>query len=134
MGGVGPLVVVECHPLTDVGPGLRTGLPGAQIHALVCQGSPEAFDEDVVDAAAPAVHRDLDAGAFHAVGPGERRELAALIAVHDLWPAEAVHRFIERLNTELGLVGVRDPPCQDLARRPVHDRNQIEEGGASADT
>ena len=53
-----------------------------------------------------------------------------MIAVHDLWRAESVHRFIERLNTELGLVGVRDPPCQDLARRPVHDRNQIEEAAA----
>jgi hypothetical protein len=71
MGGVGPLVVVGGHPVTDVGSGLRPGLPGAQIHALVFQGSPEAFDEDVVDAAAPAVHRDPDAGAFHAVGPDD---------------------------------------------------------------
>lgn len=51
MGGVGPQVVVECDPSANAGLGLRTGLPGVKIDAIILQGPPEAFDEDVVEAA-----------------------------------------------------------------------------------
>lgn len=71
MGGVGPLVVVEGDPPTDAILGLRAGLPSVQIDALILQGPPEAFDEDVVDAAPFAVHRDPAADPFQPVGPGE---------------------------------------------------------------
>jgi hypothetical protein len=40
-----------------------------QINAFILQRPPEPFDEDIVDAAALAVHRDLDVGALQAVGP-----------------------------------------------------------------
>lgn len=54
MGGVGPLVVVEGDPPANPGLRLRAGLPSVQIDALILQGSPEAFDEDIVETPARA--------------------------------------------------------------------------------
>ncbi len=71
MGGVGPLVVVEGDPPANAGFGLRTGLPGVKVDALILQRSPEALDEDVVEAPAFPVHRDPGANPFQPVGPGE---------------------------------------------------------------
>ena len=71
MGGVRPLAIVKIYPASDPGLGLRAGFPSVQINAFILQRPPEPFDEDIVDAAALAVHRDLDAGALQAVGPGE---------------------------------------------------------------
>lgn len=51
IGRVGSLVAVEGDPLADAGLGLRTGLPGVEIVALIFQGRPEALDEDIVEAA-----------------------------------------------------------------------------------
>ncbi len=56
MGGMGPLVVVEGDPSANAGLGLRAGLAGVQMDALILQGPPKAFDEDVVETSALAVH------------------------------------------------------------------------------
>ena len=37
MGGVRPLVVVECDPATDACLGLRAGLPGVQASSMLAQ-------------------------------------------------------------------------------------------------
>jgi len=58
MRGVGSLVVLEGDPAPDSDPSLRPGVPSVQIDAFVRPGPPEAFDEDVVDAPALAIHRD----------------------------------------------------------------------------
>lgn len=81
MGGVGPLVVVECDPASDTRLGLGPGFPGVQIDACVFQGSPQALNEDVVQLAGFAVHGDLDLGPFQLVGPVEGCELTALDAL-----------------------------------------------------
>lgn len=78
MGGVWPLVIVECDPASDGGLGLRSGFPSMQIDAFILQGPPEALDEDVVDTAPFPIHRDAGADPFQPVGPGEGGELAAL--------------------------------------------------------
>ena len=36
-------------------------------------------------------------------------------------------RFVKRLDAEPGVHGVRQPPRKDMARRPVHDRDQVQE-------
>ncbi len=36
-------------------------------------------------------------------------------------------RLVQCLDAEPGIHGVRQPPRQDMARRPVHDRDQIQE-------
>ena len=103
MCGVRPLVIVEGDPSRHTSLGLRAGFPSMQIDALILQGPPEALDEDVVEAAALAIHRDPGANPFQAVGPCEGRELAALICVHDVGRAEAVDRFVQRLDAEVGV-------------------------------
>jgi hypothetical protein len=71
MGGVGPLVLAEGDPAPDADPSLRSGFPSVQMSAFMFQGPPETLDEDVVDAAPLAVHRDPAADPFQPVGPGE---------------------------------------------------------------
>ncbi len=45
----------------------------------------------------------------------------------------AVHGFVERRGAEAGIHGVRELPGQDLARRPVHHRDQIEKATPQRD-
>lgn len=40
--------IVELHPFQDTRAGLRSGLPSVQGDALVFQGAPQTFNEDVV--------------------------------------------------------------------------------------
>ena len=101
MGSVGALVVVEADPAPDADPSLRSGFPGVQIDAFILQGPPQTLDEDVVDAAPFAIHRDPGADPFQPVGPGEGRELRPLIGVHDLGRAELVDRLVQRLDAEV---------------------------------
>ncbi len=71
MVGVRPLVVVEVDPTTDACLGLRPGLPSVQIDAFILRRPPQALDEDVVEAAALAVHRDPGSDPLQPVGPGK---------------------------------------------------------------
>jgi hypothetical protein len=121
--------VVEGDPAPDACLGLRSAFPSVQLDAFILQGSPEAPDEDVVEAAPLAVHRDLGADPFQPVGPGEGGDLAVLIRVHYL-RREAMDRLVQRLDTEVRLEGVRDASGQHLAREPVHDGDQIEEASS----
>ena len=83
------LGVVIGDPAAKASPELRAGLEGMEIDALVLQGSPKAFDEDVVHPSTPAIHADADLSVAQHVGEGLRRKLAALIGIEDLWLAEA---------------------------------------------
>ena len=56
MGGVGSPMIIEGNPLADGSLGLRPCFPSVQVDAFILEGPPEAFDEDVVDAAPLAVH------------------------------------------------------------------------------
>ena len=58
-----------------------------QVDCLILERAPEAFDEDVVHAPAPAVHGDRDTRVFEDTGEAEAGELAALVGVEDLRPA-----------------------------------------------
>lgn len=98
---MGLLVVVEGDPGPDACPCLRSVFPSVQIDVFILQGPPEAFDEDIVQAEPLAVHRDPGADPFQPVCPGEGRELAALIRVHDLGEAELVDRLVQRLDAEV---------------------------------
>lgn len=41
-------LIVELHPVADTGACLRSGVPSVQRDALVFQGAPQAFDEDII--------------------------------------------------------------------------------------
>jgi len=126
-GGVRPLGIVELDPRADDALGREAIRHLVQVDGLVFQRSPETLDEDVVQAPAPPVHGDHDIGVLERAGEVEAGELAALIRVEDLRLAVSSHRVAQGLDAEPGVHRVRQPPCQDMARRPVHDRNQIEE-------
>ena len=107
MGSVRALIVAKGDTAPDAIPCLRPGFLSVQINAFILEGPPEALDADVVDTAPLAVHRDKCADLFQLVSPGEGRELAALIRVHDLpWP-EAVDSLVQGLDAENGLERVR---------------------------
>src|SRR6476659_10439114 len=52
--------------------------------------------------------------------------LAALVGVEDLGFAKPLQSLLQRLNAEIRIHRVRDPPRQHLARGPIHYRNQIQ--------
>lgn len=79
MHGVRSPVIVEIHPLANLPAGFRLSRESMQIDALVLQRPPEVFDEDVVEEAPAAFHRDAHAGILQALRPGLGGELAALI-------------------------------------------------------
>ena len=89
---------------------------------------------NVVHAPAASVHRDADAGCLKAPGEGEAGELAALVGVEDLRRAVARRQgLVERVRAEARVQRVRQPPGQDVAARPVHDRHQVEEAALHRD-
>ena len=59
------------------------------------------------------------------IRPGEGCELASLIRVHDLGRAELVDGLVQCFDAEVGLQRVREPPGQNLAGVPVHDRHEV---------
>lgn len=59
------LPFAEVHPLSDVGPGLRSGFPGVQVDAVFFQAAPETLNEDVVVEPPPAIHGYADAGSHN---------------------------------------------------------------------
>ena len=77
--GMGPLSVVEVEPATDDPFGLEAIGQLVQVDCLILERAPEAFDEDVVHAPAPAVHGDRDTRVFEDTGEAEAGELAALV-------------------------------------------------------
>lgn len=97
------LVIVEGHPFLDARFCLRAVFPSMQVEAFTFQGSPEPLDEDIVEEAAPAIHRDADARSAQAICPGKICELRSLIGVHDLWRAKLVNGLVQGLNAELRL-------------------------------
>ena len=111
----------------------RDGLVRAQIHVLVFDGAPEPFDKDVVAPAAAAVHADLDVMRAQHVEKRRARELRALVGVADHRRAEAISRRFERRDAAVGGERRRNPPREDFARRPVHDRAPEDEAARHRD-
>ena len=98
---VRPFDVVEADPLVDDTPGLEAVGKVVQIDSLVFERAPQSLDEDVVQATAPAVHRDTDTGRLQAPGKGEAGELAALIGIENLRLAVAGQRLLGRLDARV---------------------------------
>jgi hypothetical protein len=97
-----------------------------QVDRLVLERAPQPLDENIVQAAPAAVHGDRHTGVPERVGEGLAGELAALIRIEDLRAAVSIQRLLERLDAEPGIERVRQPPGQHVARRPIHDRDQIQ--------
>ena len=81
---MGPLGVVECHPVLDDPPGLEAVTDLLEIDRLLLQAAPQPFDEDIVEVTATPIHRDADPNFVQCRDPSSPGELAPLISIHDL--------------------------------------------------
>ncbi len=78
-----------------------------QVDRLVFERPPEPLDEDIVHAAAPAVHGDRHACVLEHIGEVGAGKLAALVGVEDLGLAVSGQRLSQGLDAEPGVHGVR---------------------------
>ena len=90
---MGTLVVVEVDPLCDDPLGFEAVSQLVQVDRLVFERPPEAFDEDIVHAAAPAIHGDRDARLPEHAGEVEAGELAD-VKLMNSFGAMISHKFI----------------------------------------
>lgn len=78
---MGPLGVVECHPVFDDPSGLEAVSDLFGVDGFLLQDSPQPFDEDVVQASATPIHADVHARFGQRLYPRRSAELAALDAL-----------------------------------------------------
>ena len=79
-----PLGIVKIDPLADDPVRLEAVGQLVQIDRLVFGPPPQPLDEDVVHAAAPAIHGDRNLRRLEQTGEVKAGELAALVGVEDL--------------------------------------------------
>src|SRR5271170_305765 len=102
-----PPEIVECDPSADTGLGFSPVGIALQIHVLVFERAPKAFDKNVVHPAASAIHRVSDSGSGQGSGERSAGELTALVGIEYLGFAEAGQRLLQRRNTERHVHRVR---------------------------
>ena len=95
-------VVVKGDELPETGFGMGNRVVGLEINLLVLDGSPEAFDEDVVPSEAFPVY--ADANAIFLEGAGE---LAVLVGVEDFRGAVTQDGFLQGFDAKIGRQRVR---------------------------
>ncbi len=130
---MGPLGVVEVDPLADDAIGPEAVGQLVQIDRLVLERSPQPLDEDVVHAATPSVNGDGDTRVFEHAGEVEAGKLAALVGVEDFRRGVSDQRLGLGLDAEPGVHGVRQPPGENMARRPIHNCDQIQKAALDRD-
>jgi len=67
--------------------------------SVVLKGTPQAFDEDIVETTAFSIHADLNLRFQQSLCEDRRGILTSLIAVEDL-RFRPYHRFFQRLHVE----------------------------------
>ena len=130
---VRPETVVKVNPPSNTHTGLRAGLKSVQVHALIFQRAPEAFDEDIVQPAAPAVHGDTDSVLPQNVGKCETSELTALIGVEDIGLTVFRQGLFQGRDAEISVHGVGKSPGQHFFAVPVHNGHQVQKAFAHGD-
>ena len=92
--------VVEPKVSRQSGVRLAQALILPEIHLLVFHRAPQAFDEDVIQRAALAVHADTDLVLLQQAGERLAGKLTALIGIEDLRGAVVLDRLRQRLHAE----------------------------------
>ena len=119
-------MIIEINPLADARPCFPAVGVGFQMDLLIFDRAPQPLDEDVVQEAAAAVHRDRDPGRQQLAGERGAGELRALVGVEYARRAVTRQRLLQRLDAEPAVHRVRQPPGQHRAARPVDHRHQIQ--------
>ena len=96
-----------------------------QINGFRLVGSPQAFDEDVVEIAAPTIQRGFDVSVGQSRDPASACILLALVRIHYLWLAISGDSHFQSLNAKAGIQHTGKPPGQNLTGRPIIDCHQI---------
>jgi len=128
--GVRSVFVIKPQVSSEMGVGLDHRLIALQVDFLVFAAAPQAFDKDVVQASAFAIHRQFYARGQQGLGKLRAGELAALVGIEDLRDAVLGHRPLDRTHTERGVQGVGQFPRQHAAAVPVEHRTQVKETAA----
>src|SRR5574342_800747 len=119
------LPIVELKVCLEPLPRRSYRLISLQIHILVLHAPPESLHEHIVQPSAFSIHADIDAMVLEKCYEPFRGKLTALIGVEDLRSPIPPQRLLQRLNTEGGVQGVAESPCQNFPARPVHDRHEV---------
>lgn len=126
--------VVERDELAEAGLDVGDRVVGLEIHLLILDGSPEAFDKDVVPPAAFAIHADLDAMFLEGAGEFDAGELAALVGVEDFRLAVTQDGLLQGFDAEVGGQRIREePPGKNPSAVPINDSHQIHKAPAHRD-
>ena len=99
-GAVRPAFVVETEERVEVRVCVDLGAIALEIDLVVFDRPPEAFDEDIVERSAFAVHRQFDAESEQRLGELGGRKLATLVCVEDFWDAVLVNGPLHRSDAE----------------------------------
>ena len=94
------------------------------------QSVPQLLDEDVVQIAALAIHRDANAGPAQPVCLGKGCKLRSLIGIHDVGRSEPIDGLVQRLDAEVRVERVRYLPRENHPGVPIHDCHQVEKAAA----
>ena len=97
---------------------------------LVFDTAPQAFNENIVDSPAPAVHADFYIVTFQAVNPYIRGKLTALIGVDYLGLAVLGYGLVKCAGAPLGGHRVTQTPAHHIAGIKVDNGKKIHEATA----
>src|SRR6476659_347178 len=120
-------VVIKAEPAANPRLGLGNALIGIEVDFLVFEAAPQPLNEDVVHAAALAVHADHHPVPLQCPGELVAGELATLVGIEDLGAAVASERFLECSETTISAERLGHSPRQRRSARPVCDDPQVEE-------
>ena len=120
------LRVIVCHPFSDPGACLRSGLKRIEIDTFIFQRPPKPLNHPVINPAAFPVHGYLHVHIFQCLCPLKAGELAALVTVHDLRLAVFGDGLFQGLDAKISFHTIGQPPAQNLAAVPVHNSHQIQ--------
>ena len=116
VGAVGAPIIVEDIVGSQVPFGFDQIGVGAQVNLLVFDRAPEAFDENVAQAPAFAVHGDFHSVRLEHAGELRAGELAALIGVEDLRKAVSCERTFAQSHADRRIQRIGKFPCSTQRR------------------
>ena len=119
-----PLVVIEDKVIGQAGDEGWHGRIFLQVNVLVLDAAPQALDKNVIQSPASPIHTDPNVGSIQETGKGQRRELSTLIGVENL-RLTSLQGLLQDLKTEMTIQGIRELPGQDIAAKPVYNRDQV---------